>query len=391
MLKRAEAAIAVKSVPVETSAVAVNGARPFAAPKKKGSGDLILRAAVCHLVAHASNRNVEEVLATRYGDNEEVGIVTKAAIAGATTTTAGWAAELVNTAMTDFLETLRPTSVYPRLAAQAGGRLAFGPNMGAIKIPSRATTPSIGGSFVAEGAPIPVRRIGLQSITLNPKKVGVISVFTREIARYSTPAIETLLRNEILADTAIIVDGLLLDAGAVSAIRPAGILNGVSFLTPTAGGGYAAILGDIRKLRAPFDAANASRNLVLIVNPAQEEAFSMTPGPDGSLTWSGGIITRYNVMSSTTVPAGTVIMLDATDFVTATGDSPEFETSTEALLHMEDANPLQIVTGAQGSGVVASPSQSMFQTASIAIRMLIDMSWAMRRTGMVQWIQGATW
>jgi hypothetical protein len=33
----------------------------------------------------------------------------------------------------------------------------------------------------------------------------------------------------------------------------------------------------------------------------------------------------------------------------------------------------------------------MFQTASIALRMLLEVTWAMRRTGMVQWMTGANW
>ena len=61
-------------------------------------------------------------------------------------------------------------------------------NQGIIRIPSRAATPSIAGSFVGEGAPIPVRRLGLTSITLSPKKMAVISVFSREIAQVLQPA-----------------------------------------------------------------------------------------------------------------------------------------------------------------------------------------------------------
>jgi hypothetical protein len=53
---------------------------------------------------------------------------------------------------------------------------------------------------------------------------------------------------------------------------------------------------------------------------------------------------------------------------------------------------LQLATGAQGSGVLATPSQSMFQTAQIAIRMTANVSWAMRRSGMVQFIgTGINW
>lgn len=391
-LERAEAALEAKTAPrSEDTVPAAAARRPFAAAAKKSEPrDLIVRAAAVNLLAHATGRDVETVLEQRYASDDGTAMVVKAAVAGATTTQSGWAAELVNTAMTDFLETLRPISVYPTLAAAGGGRLAFGPNQGAIKIPSRAPTPSIAGSFVGEGAPIPVRRLGLQAITLSPKKMGVISVFSREIARYSTPAIEALVRQEIEADTALTIDTLLLDANAGNAVRPAGLLAGVTALTATAGGGNAAILGDLKKLRASFITANAGRNLVLLMNPQQSDSLALTPGPDGTLGWADSILARYQVISSTTVPVGRVILIDAADFVSATGDTPEFELSNEATIHMEDTSPQQI-SAAGTPNVVAAPVQSMFQTAQIALRMLMDVSWAMRRTGMVAWIDGVTW
>ena len=391
-LKRAESALAVKTAaPVAPVVPAAPARRPHGAVgKDTAPRDLIFRSAAVFAVSASTGKDALDVMERMYGDDEGTGIVVKAAVAGATTTAPGWAAELVNTAMTDFLETLRPQSVYPALAAAGGGRLAFGPNQGAIKIPSRAATPSIGGSFVGEGAPIPVRRLGLTSITLSPKKMGVISVFSREIARYSTPAIEALIRNEIIADTAITLDSLLLDASAGSAVRPAGLLNGVTPLAATTGGGHAAILGDIRKLQVAFDAVNASGNIMLLMNPAQALALELTPGPDGTLGWARDIMARYRVTTSTAIPAGQIIAIRADDFVTATGDVPEFETSNEATIHMEDTTPAQIGT-AGTPAVVAAPVQSMFQTAQTAIRMLLDVSWAMRRAGMVQTIAGVTW
>lgn len=388
--RRAESALAVKAG--DTSPVVVKpAAQPKSRPQGKAArGDLIIRSAAVHAVAASTGKDPVDVLEKMYGDDEGTGFVVKAAVAGATTTASGWAAELVNTAMDDFLETLRPSSVYPALAAAGGGRLAFGPNQGAIKIPSRSATPSIGGSFVGEGAPIPVRRLGLGAITLSPKKMGVLSVFSREISRYSTPAIEALIRNEIVADTAITLDSLLLDSVAGSSVRPAGLLNGVTPLTATADGGYAAVLGDIRKLRAPFDAANAGNGLMLLMNPAQSEALDLTPGADGTLGWAANIVSRYQIAVSNAIPAGQIIMIRAADFVSATGDVPEFELSNEATIHMEDTAPAQI--GTTGTpNAVAAPVQSMFQTAQTAIRMLMDVSWAMRRTGMVQTITGATW
>lgn len=388
-LKRAEAVLAAKTAaPAQT--VPAMAQRRSEMQKGTKPADLIIRSAVVNAVAFASNKAPEEVLERLYGNDEATGIIVKAAVAPATTTTSGWAAELVNTAMTEFLETLRPMSVYPELAAAGGGRLSFGPNQGAIKIPARAPTPSIGGSFIGEGAPIPVRRLALTSATLSPKKLGVITTFTREIARYSTPAIEGILRNEILADTAITLDSILLDNVAGDAIRPAGLLNGVTALTATTGGGQAAILADIRKLRAPFDSANNGTNLVLLMNPAQEVGLALTPAADGQLGWTSSVLSRYKIITSTAIPVGRVIMVNAGDFVTATGDVPEFEMSNEATLHMEDSAPLAIGT-AGTPATVAAPVRSLFQTATMGLRMLMDVSWALRRPGSVQWIDGVTW
>lgn len=388
-LKRAEAVLAAKTAAPAQTVPAIAQRRP---EMQKGTkpADLIIRSAVVNAVAFASNKAPEEVLERLYGNDEATGIIVKAAVAPATTTTSGWAAELVNTAMTEFLETLRPMSVYPELAAAGGGRLSFGPNQGAIKIPARAPTPSIGGSFIGEGAPIPVRRLALTSATLSPKKLGVITTFTREIARYSTPAIEGILRNEILADTAITLDSILLDNVAGDAIRPAGLLNGVTAITATTGGGQAAILADIRKLRAPFDAANNGTNLVLLMNPAQEVGLALTPAADGQLGWTSAVLSRYKIITSTAIPVGRVIMVNAGDFVTATGDVPEFEMSNEATLHMEDSAPLAIGT-AGSPATVAAPVRSLFQTATMGLRMLMDVSWALRRPGSVAWIDGVTW
>ena len=388
-LKRAEAALAAKTA---TPAATVPAAARSTGMVKSASkpGDLIIRSAIVQGIAEMTHQQPLDVLEKLYGHDEGVGVIVKAAVAPAMTSVAGWAAELVNTAMGEFLETLRPESVYPALAAAGGGRLTFGPNGGAIKVPARASTPSIGGSFVGEGAPIPVRRLALTSATLAPYKMGVITTFTREMAKYSMVALEPMLRQEIIFDTAITLDSTLLGAGAGSATNPAGLLNGVSTLTATAGGGAAAFLGDIRKLRAPFDSANAGSGLMLLMNPAQAEGLALTAGPDGTLGFAADILARYRVATSTAIPVGRVIMIRAADFASATGDVPEFELSNDATVHMEDSAPLQI-SAAGTPNVVAAPVRSFFQTGVSGLRMLMDVSWTMRRPGMVQFIDSVTW
>jgi HK97 family phage prohead protease/HK97 family phage major capsid protein len=396
-LKNAEKALATNAArSVEPRAPGAPAApairRPLGVKEREPKpGDLIIRQAVCTILAQVTQRDPISILEERYGDHEATNVVVRAAVDPAKTTVQGWASELIETETVAFMETLRDISFYPRLAAM-GTNLQFGPGRGALKIPARAATPSISGSFVAEGAPIPVRRFGLTSATLSPHKMGVISYFTKELAKYSNPQIEGLLRQEIRGDTADTIDTLLIDATAGSGTRPAGLLYNVSALDASTQGGWAAIMEDIDTLAAPFDTAKAGRNLVLLMNKREARKLNFVPGPDDKLGSMRQILTDSGItpISSLNVPAGRLIMIDAADFATAIEDQPEFDVSEQAVIHAEDTSPANIGT-AGTPNTVAAPVISMFQTASIALRMLMDVTWAMRRAGMVQWIDGADW
>ena len=398
-LQKAEQMLGVTSeIVVRSEAAITDPRRPFALPKKKEPkpGDYFVRCAVVLTLARATQRPLTDVLKERYGDDEPTRAVldwvTKAATVPATTTLAGWAAELVQTGFLDFLDQLMPQSVYPPLSTR-GVRFTFGRN-GIVSIPSRASTPTLAGSFVAQGAPIPVRQAGFAAVTLTPKKMGVITTATREIVIHSTPAIEGILRTAMQEDTAVAIDTVLLGTGAISATTPAGIRNGVAGLTPTAGGGFTALVGDIKQLVAVLVSANSLRAPVWIMNPAQVLSIGLTQNAGGDFPFAaevnGGALRGYPIIQSTTQPAGTVTLLDAADFASATGDEPQFDVSDQAVLHMEDTTPLPIgTTGAPNT--VAAPTRSLWQTDSIGIRMLLDINWAMRRTGVVAWVAGVTW
>ena len=93
-------------------------------------------------------------------------------------------------------------------------------------------------------------------------------------------------------------------------------------------------------------------------------------------------------IDSFTVPPKTVVLMDAADFVVAGADAPRFEMSDQATIHEEDTAPQPIVGG---SGVPANPVRSLFQTDSLALRMIMELNWLMRRSGMVAWTQNVTW
>lgn len=399
-LQKAEQLLGVTSdIVVRGTSTASPIVRPFALPKQNEPkpGDYFLRAATVLALARITQRPTDVILRERYHDDERTKAffehVTKSATVPATTTLAGWAAELAaGVGQLDMLEQLAAQSVYPALSAR-GPKFTLGTN-GSVSIPSRAPTPTVGGSFIAQGAPIPVRQAGFAALVLGLKKMGVITTATREIVQHSTPAIEGILRQAMQEDTAVAIDNVLLSTTAATAVAPAGIRAGVAGLTPTTGGGFNALVGDLKQLVAVLVAANSLRSPVFIMNPAQTLSIALTQNIGGDFPFQtqieNGNLLGYGVIESTTQPAGTVTLLEAADFVSATGDTPQFDVSDQAVLHMEDTTPLPIgSSGAPNS--VAAPTRSLWQTDSIGIRMLLDINWSMRRAGLVAWVAGVTW
>jgi hypothetical protein len=81
---------------------------------------------------------------------------------------------------------------------------------------------------------------------------------------------------------------------------------------------------------------------------------------------------------------GTLIAVDAGAFASGFSAEPEIEIGKEATLHMSDT-PAEIVSTAPAT---AAPVRSMFQTNSLALRMILPCAWAMRAPGLVQVVSG---
>lgn len=380
-----------------------NSARPFALPKKKTSLlEYLVRAGTVQLFAHRHKMPIDDVRKRIYGDDEPTKVFVdwsmRAASAPAMTTVTGWAAELVQQVQAEFMETLMPKSVFPRLSSLGLG-LQFGRN-GRIAVPTRSRTPTIAGSFVGEGMPIPVRQGAFTAQILTPKKMAVITTWTREVDEHSIPAIEGLLRNAIQEDTAVSLDSVLLDDGAATVIRPAGLLNGVVGLTATAGGGFDALRTDLKQLSSALLTGTSGhvRAMAWLMNPQEVLSAALTPAPGAGLfpfkdEIGRGQLLGYPIIDSGTVPMGTVIVVDAADFVTVGGEAPRFEISDQATLHMEDTAPSPLTTPGvdPAPAVVSHPVRSLWQTDSLALRLILPINWTLRRTGVVAWVSGVTW
>jgi HK97 family phage major capsid protein/HK97 family phage prohead protease len=382
----------------------VSATRVYAAPRKKLEyPELLLRSLACWTQAEASHeRNLNKSLRDMYRGDELTGQVLRAVTNPAATGTATWAAELTDTLTVGFLDRLIPTSVYSQLSA-LGAKYSFG-NANQLKIPVRAAVApgavgSLAGAWVGEGAAKPVRRASFSTVPLVPNKLAVISTFTEEMATYSPYAIESIIRQGMADDTSIALDTYLIDAVASSATRPAGLLNaaawGTATITPSAATpATAAMVADLKALVAALTAQNGGRKVAILMNPAQGMALGFAQTTTGDFLFTdrqqAGSKFGASFIVSNTVPAARVIAIDAEDFATATGDVPKFAVSTDATLHEEDTTPLAL--GTVGSpNVVAAPMRSLFQTDSVAVRMTLYVSWAMRRSAMVQTISPVIW
>jgi Phage capsid family len=336
-------------------------------------GGLTARFAVCELFARTERRKPADVARQHFADDRDLArlIELKGAVAPAQTTVAGWAAELAAVVVQDIADNLLPASVLTQLRAQG---LAYGFIDGAVaRVPVHTPTPS--GGFVLEAGAIPVGALILTALNLKPKKAASITAITRELVNGSPLNVELSLRVLLGEDLGLAIDGILLGNAAASAAQPAGLLNGLTPIVPSAATTpLEKIAADIKALVTAI--APATRP-VLLMNTVQATSVSLfAPGSIAA------------VISSPRVAAGTVIAVDAAAFASALG-VPDFATDENPVLHMDTA-PSQIGT-AGTPNVVAAPTQSLWQTACIGLRTLIDCDWTLRRASAVAVITGVAW
>ena len=188
-------------------------------------------------------------MAKQLGFGDEVqDLVTKATLG--TTTDAGFAASLVteNRLVGEFVDMLRAATVFDQLAGFRN--VPFN-----SKIPSQLT----GGQaqWVGEGAPKPLTNPTYGEVEIKEHKLAAITVYTQELMRRSDPAVDILVRDDLIEASKTLIDNTFLDAGAATAVRPAGVLNGVT-ATANTGTTAANYEADLLALVNSFVTANLS-------------------------------------------------------------------------------------------------------------------------------------
>lgn len=302
-------------------------------------------------------------------DRATMAVMVKAAVAPATTTTVGWAAELAQHVVADFVASLAAYGAAGQLFERAA-KVDMA-RIDTIAFPRRAAGPGTLG-WVAENSPIPVYSRSLSGVQLGPaRKLAGIAVLSRSLAKgaHGEETISLLLRE----DAARSLDAALFSTAAGSASAHAGLLNGLTPLTGYAGGDDAARATDLQGLTAALTTAGAT-GVVFVAAPRQALALQMQTS------------LKVTVLASAALADGVVIALDPAGLVFGYDPTPEIDVSEAGVVHMSD-DPLPIVA----SATAADPVRSLWQTDAIALRLILTVAWATRAPGAVAYLTGASW
>ena len=310
-----------------------------------------------------------------WADDRAAGMLTRAASAPATTSQAGWAAELAQVA-TAFFETLGPSSAAADLFGQALA-LDFG-RAAQITLPHFVAGAASTAAFVAEGTPAPVPQLILSSPPpLLPHKLMCIALLSREMIESSNA--EALVGDVLERSTGRVLDEVLFDGNPADDARPAGLRNGIAALTAsTATIAQDAFLADIGALADAAAPIAGNGALVFIASPGRALTMRVRLG-------AADLAGKVSVLGSSAVINDLLCIVPAA-LVSAGGSDIRIEASREVEVHR--ANPAGVLVD---GGAPSQPLISMFQTDNIAIRLRLPITWTLRDPAGFNWLTPSGW
>lgn len=388
-LKAHEAQMVSRAAPVTPDAGQPAGSsvriasEPISVRRNLPKGTGFTRYAMALAVSKGNLLQAERV-SQNWKDTPEVNLVLRAAVDAGTTSDTTWAGPLVQyqDLVSEFIELLRNETILGRMNAVR--RVPFN-----VRIPRQ--TSGATGSFVGEGAPVPVREQAYDNVLLPWSKASAIVVITAELARLSNPSAEALVRSDLIAGISEFLDKRLVDPvfAGVANVSPASLTNGV---TPRAASGatLAAIDDDVGYIMQQYAAANQSLATgVWVMSPSLAITLSLlrtnqdTPAFPGMGMAGGTFYGLPAITSNAVAPSGSpgdqhLILVNQSEILLADDGQMMIDASMEASLQMNDAPS----TGAQSL-------VSLWQNGLVGVKVDRWVYWTKRRSGAVQFIDGA--
>ncbi len=391
-LQKAEKALGTQATPVKDIAAA---GVVKSLTKSKDTDLLLGKLATVTFEARVKGLPLEQAALLRFGENEALQTLIKAAQNPAMSNVPGYAQELTQMVYGAFMDLLREESLLARAVPLAQQHQFNGAT--SIYIPMRigGRTDAAAG-FRAEGSPIPVKGLQFSSQSLTPKNMGVILTATEEMLSRSSIDLASYFQRAMATDTAEYLDGEFIGNVAGSTIRPAGIRNGlpVGDTRPASGTGTTAdIVADLKvMLIAMANAFMGGSNTRWIMSPKNWYTVSMALTATGALQFpetANGTLINIPALVTTKIPDDVVLLVDFSHISTGFG-APQFLASQQATIH-EETVP-EPISEVGIPNVVAAPVRSLYQTNSWALRLLLDADWAkLRSAGLVQELTAVAW
>jgi len=320
--------------------------------------------------------------------------VSKAAVAAGVTTNGPWAGALVDyrNLSSEFIEFLRPRTIVGQFGLNGVPALRSVPFN--VRIPGKTGAGTA--AWVGEGYAKPVTSSAYEAVELKWSKIAAISVISDELARFSDPSIQMLVRDD-LAEAVIErmdIDFINPDkaAGTGAALSPASVTNGVTPIV-SSGNDADSVRADITELWSVADDTNLpTASAVYITDSRTARRLSMMRNALGQLefpglTVRGGSLDGVPLIVSNYVPTDSqgslFILAFASEIYMADDGVVTIDITREASIFMDSAAATTTPTAAQ--------LVSMFQTNQQAIRAERYVHWKKRRTQAVAYVSGVNW
>lgn len=277
------------------------------------------------------------------------------------------------TAVSDLGAVIGPMSGFKQITDRALG-VSLDTPQAAVSIP-HAIAAADTVTFVAPGAPIPVKQFVLGSATLIPHKASAIVTLTNECANHTNA--DVVIRQLMTENVGLSIDKLFLEATDTDGVRPAGLRYGVAALSSA---GATKMMEDLTTLASTVAPKASSIDDIVFVASVDLAVKIMLALPN----------LKIPVIATAGFTAGTIAAMVPSALGVAASPTIKFDVNNETALHLEDTSPAHLsATGTPN--VVSAPSRSLWQTDAKAIRLIFEVDWKWRTTGAIAWMTSIGW
>ncbi|WP_238796655.1 phage major capsid protein [Acinetobacter pittii] len=325
------------------------------------------RAKICsQLEAKKGNYITPQDMAKQMGFNDEVQDLVYKATVG-TTTDPKFAAALVreNHLVGEFVDMLKAATVFDKLT-------------GMRTVPFNTTIPSKTkrgkASWVGEGKKKPMTNPEFGDVKISEHKLAAIAVYTQETIRRADPAVDELVRDDLIEASQILIDETFLGTQAETDEVPMGILNGIAAI-PASGTTAAAYDNDLQALEDQFLEANLSLDgSYYLMSETRAARMGRIRDALGNRYFEGmqGVEKELNgrpVVTSQTV-GDKIVLIKTSELLLAQDGGVDVSYSDQATLENTDGTVI-----------------NLWQENKFAVRVEKFITWAKRRPVASAWIE----